>query len=276
MGWRATLDLEYSRGAEGTTLRFAHDGPMRVFKSLYPEGPATCHTVWVHPPGGLVQGDELNVDLRVADHAHALLSTPGATRFYSNQSGALAQQHVRCEVQDHARLEWLPLETIVYPGCLGVSTWHANLAPTAEVLAMETTHLGLPGADQAFTQGRWHQRQAIGSVWLDEGVIDATDHALLNGPAGLAGHRHMGTLLLARGSAWPDAQREQLLELARSCLSQHPKVTAGASAVHPQVLLLRAVALQGQHVAPLLRAVWHLWRQQAWGLPALAPRTWAM
>ncbi len=276
MGWHATLGLHYAHGAHGTTLRFTHQGPMRVFKPLYPEGQDICQTVWVHPPGGLVQGDSLALDVSVAPHAHAVLSTPGATRFYGNNSGALAQQQVHCKVCEHARLEWLPLETIVYPGCLGMNTWHATLAPSAEVLAMETTHLGLPGANEAFAQGWWQQRQQIDSVWLDEGTVDATDLALLDGPAGLAGRRHWGTLLLARGSAWPEAQRDALLELARACLGAHPHVTAGVSAVHPQVLLLRALAHQGQHLAPLLREVWGQWRGHAWQLPALAPRTWAM
>ena len=83
MSWHARLDLNYSRQGDSTQLQYQHEGPLRILRSLYPEGPRICHNVIVHPPGGLVEGDVLAVTVNVASDAHALLSTPGATRFYS-------------------------------------------------------------------------------------------------------------------------------------------------------------------------------------------------
>ena len=103
MPWHAHLDLQYRRDPSGQTLlRHRHSGPLRIFKSLYPEGPAVCHNVIVHPPGGLVQGDRLEVDVTVAAGAHALVSTPGATRFYRNASGEPAEQRVRLVLEEGA------------------------------------------------------------------------------------------------------------------------------------------------------------------------------
>src|SRR6478735_7509296 len=97
-GWRATLTLGFERRAERTVLaRREHDGPLVVQKSLHPEGPGTCHAIVVHPPSGLVGGDELELRVGVGRDAHALLTTPGAGRFYRS-AGATASQSVTLDV----------------------------------------------------------------------------------------------------------------------------------------------------------------------------------
>ena len=82
MTWHASLSLDYRLEANRSVARFVHDGPLRVLKSLYPEGDAVCHNVLVHPPGGLVGGDTLDIGVQVGAGAHGLITTPGATRFY--------------------------------------------------------------------------------------------------------------------------------------------------------------------------------------------------
>ena len=84
MPWHAHLNLDYRLDAQRTVLRHQHDGPLRIFKSLYPEGNGICHNVIIHPPGGLVGGDVLDVQVHVGSGAHGLISTPGATRFYAS------------------------------------------------------------------------------------------------------------------------------------------------------------------------------------------------
>ena len=81
-----------------------HEGPLRVLQRLYPEGSGICHHVLVHPPGGVVGGDGLHLDVRLDAGARALITTPSATRFYRSE-GALALQHSRLKLADGARLE---------------------------------------------------------------------------------------------------------------------------------------------------------------------------
>ena len=70
--WQATLQLDYQRHGERTVARHAHSGPLRILQSLYPEGDGVCHNVLVHPPGGLVGGDTLEIALRAAPGTHGL------------------------------------------------------------------------------------------------------------------------------------------------------------------------------------------------------------
>src|SRR4051794_23013909 len=116
MGWHGHLHLSYRCVDGRTVLHDRHVGPLRVLRSLYPEGAAICHNVLVHPPGGIVGGDVLELDAALAAGSHALITTAGATRFYRS-AGEAASQAVTLRVDEGARLEWLPLETIAYSGC---------------------------------------------------------------------------------------------------------------------------------------------------------------
>src|SRR5215210_9442834 len=116
--WRASLALDYERrGAKTVLARRSHDGPLVVQKALYPEGEAVCHGIVVHPPAGIAGGDELDIDIRAGANAHALLTTPGAGKWYRS-AGPWARMRVGVEVGEGACVEWLPQETIVFDGAL--------------------------------------------------------------------------------------------------------------------------------------------------------------
>ena len=274
MSWVARLKLDYSLQAERSVARFAHDGPLRILQSLYPEGDRICHNVLVHPPSGLVGGDTLDMQVNVETGAHGLVTTPGATRFYRSEAG-LATQQVHARVQDGARLEWLPLEALAYSGCDALNLARFTLAPTAELMTWDITALGLPHAQQPFERGTFRQHLEIPGVWLERGAITAEDERLMNSPLGLAGRRCMATLVFAAGSAIAADRAEAALEAARAAIETSPlRLQAGATQPHPQVIVLRVLAPVVEPAMQLLRPVWAAWRQALWGLPGTVPRLW--
>lgn len=276
MPWLAQLDLDYSLAAARTRVHFHHDGPLRVLRSLYPEGEGICHNVLVHPPGGLVSGDTLDITVRVREGAHALVTTPGATRFYKS-SGLPAIQQTRLQLDAGARLEWLPLEAIAYHQCEAHNRLHWALAPGAQLMAWDITALGLPHADQPFTQGSLTQHMQWPGLWLEHGVLRADDHWLMDGPLGLAGQRCMGSMILACGTALTRAEREQLLDATRAILDAHPQGQwCGITAPNEHMLVLRGLAPVVEPLMQLWQQVRVCWRQQHWGLPGTAPRIWNM
>jgi urease accessory protein len=275
-GWRGRLELRYWRDADGRTLAHdRHEGPLRVLRRLYPEGPGICHHVVVHPPGGIVGGDRIEIDVAVEAGAHALVTTPGATRFYRS-AGPEASQHGTIMLAAGARLEWLPLESIGYDGCLARNGLHLALAPEAETIGWDVVALGLPEAGRAFERGSFEQSVELGGAWLERGRIAGDDHRLLDSPLGLAGHRVLATAWFAAGSSLPTARRDTLLEAARVIVQADPVLaaTAGCTSPHARVVVLRAVADRVEPAMALLAAVRAAWRQAAWGLQAHPPRVW--
>lgn len=276
MPWHAQLQLDYRREGARTVVRHQHHGPLRILKSLYPEGGAVCHNVLVHPPSGLVGGDMLDIKVTVASGAHGLVTTPGATRFYRSEAG-LATQQVHARIESGARLEWLPLEAIAYNGCDALNRAVFDLAPGAEMMAWDITAFGLPAADLPYVQGTFRQHLEIPGVWLERGTLSATDTRLMDSPLGLAGQRCMATLVFAAGSTIGAERSERALAVAREALEASPlRLTAGATSPHPQVIVLRVLAPVTEPAMLLLRQVWATWRHEMWGLPGTVPRLWSM
>lgn len=275
MAWHGHLQIDYRRDGDRTTALDLHHGPLRVLQRLYPEGPGICHHVLVHPPGGIVGGDTLDVDLRLAAHTHALITTPGATRFYRSD-GASAVQRVHATLCESARLEWLPLETIAYSGCIAENHLRFELAPGAEMIGWDLLALGLPAANAAFERGSVLQDLSLPGVWLERGRIAAQDRALLDSPLGWGGHKVLGTLWFASGSPLASAQRETLLERAREVFGAGPlNACAGATSPDAQVVVCRVLAARVEPVFALWKAVRAAWREAAWDLPAAPSRMWS-
>ena len=275
-GWLAQLQVDYTRRDSRTVAKFAHNGPLRLLQSLYPEGETVCHNVLVHPPSGLVGGDTLDITLNLGANAHALLTTPGATRFYRSEQG-LATQKLTAQVGAGARLEWLPLETIAYNGCHGLNHAVFDLAPSAEMMAWDITALGLPHADLPFEQGQLQQHMEVSGVWLERGLLDAQDTRLMEGPLGLAKHRCMATLVLACGTDLSRARRDLALSLAREWTEATPvDLVAGVTSPHSRMVVLRALSPWVEPAQNLLRGVWAAWRRGMWDMPDVPPRIWSM
>jgi urease accessory protein len=276
MAWRADLKLDYTLESQRTVVRYLHQGPLRILQSLYPEGDQICHNVLVHPPGGLVGGDTLDIQVTVAEGAHGLVSTPGATRFYKS-GGHPALQQVVAHLADNAKLEWLPLEAIAYNDCEATNRAIFNLAPSAELITWDVTALGLPSSDMAFTQGHFQQHLEIPGVWLERGNIRGEDTRWLNSPLGLAGSKCLASLVFASGSAIDSDRTTQALESAREVIESHPlRLQAGITCAHPQVIVLRVMSPLVEPTMDLLKKVWAVWRHTLWALPSTPPRIWSV
>jgi urease accessory protein len=274
MGWRGSLALDYRLRDGRTIVHDRHDGPLRVLRALYPEV-GVCHSVLVHPPGGVVGGDELAIEITLAEGAHALVTTPGATRFYRS-AGATATQTLRVAAAAASRLEWLPLETIAYSGCEATNTLRFELVPGAEMIGWDVTALGLPESEQPFAAGRFTQSIELPGRWLERGSIAAGDDRLLDSPLGWAGRRVLATMWFGAGGALAPARSDALLEAARSTCAAHPlAATTGATSPQEGVLVVRALAARVEPAMDLLQRIWRAWRPLAWDLAATAPRVWS-
>ena len=266
--WDASLDLRYEATAGRTIVSRRHDGPLQVQKALYPEGDAICHTIVVHPPGGIAGGDALAIRAHCLKDAHALLTTPGATRWYK-ADGRRASQSVKLDLQE-GRLEWLPQETIVFDQAVVDSTIEIALTGNAATIGWDVVALGRAAAGESFQRGEFAQtirmRADAELVWSERTRVAGSD-ALLESPVGLAAKPVFGCLW-AYGPLWSDTDLEQV----RENLPREAAVTRLA----PRLLLARAL---GSTTAIVRAALYHLWvraRPRVFaGRMAIAPRIWS-
>lgn len=277
-GWRGRLSLDYTREGGRTIGLDAHEGPLRVMRSLYPEGDAICHHVLVHPPGGIVGGDTLELVVALDRDAHALVTTPGATRFYRS-AGPVAMQRITARVAGGARLEWLPMETLVHPGARASNGMRFDLEPGATMIGWDIVCFGLPARGEPFDRGRFGQRIEIPGAWLERCIVDGEDsrsRRRMASPLGLAGRCTTALVWAATGSQWESSVRDRLLEAAREALgSAGLAQTAGATAPAAGLVVVRALADRVEPLWTAVRAVRAEWRSTLWSLDAAPPRVWS-
>lgn len=268
-GWRAELALEFElREARTVLAARRHDGPLVVQKPLYPEGDAVCHAIVVHPPGGIAGGDELTLGVAVGESAQALLTTPGAGKWYRS-AGPWARQALRFELAAGASLEWLPQETIVFDAARADLSTEVRLAPGACFIGWEVLCLGRAGSGERFTRGelRTSTRLLRGEqpVWLERGRIAGGD-ALLESPVGLDGHTVSGTLLAAA----PEIEAN----LVSACREILPDRGEGAITRLPGVLVARYLGDASEAARHWFVALWRLLRPALLQREAVEPRIW--
>ena len=265
--WKASLALEFCFGNQKTTLsRKIHDGPLVVQKPLYPEGDGVCHAIIVHPPGGIAGGDEISLTARTEKGAAALLTTPGAAKWYRS-SGPWAKQSVAFNVG--GTLEWLPQETIVFDGARAQTAYDVNLAAGACLIGWDIVCLGRTGAGERFARGEYRTSMQVRRegrlLWLERGRIDGGGR-LLDSPAGLAGEPVFGTLFACASNL--------SLELLHETRKTEPGAGRGAVTLLPGILLARFLGSSTEAARRYFIALWRILRPALTGRDAIEPRIW--
>jgi len=269
-GWSAEIELGYDRRGERTVLaRRRHCGPLTVQKALYPEGDAVCQSIVVHPPGGIVGGDQLALSVTVGPGARAQITTPGAARWYRS-TGATARQRISISVGGHGQAEWLPQETIVFDGAIAESDMRVELSEDAAWFGWDIFCLGRSAAAERFERGQLRQRVELlrcgVPLWIERAKLDAGSRRL-DSMACLRAQPVFGTLL-ATAERVPD-------DLFSSCRAL--RASGGEVGVTrlPGLLVARYLGDSTEAARRYFAAIWTLCRPALLGRAAVTPRIWS-
>ncbi len=270
-GWRAALRLDYSVRAERTVIGArSHVGPLSVQRPFYPESDGTCHTYLLHPPGGVVGGDVLEIDITMQRGARSLITTPASGKFYRS-GGAVAAQHIALRAEPGTCLEWLPQETLVFCGARVESNTRIELRGDARFIGWDILCLGRPASAESFRTGRVRQRIELWHdttpLYLERADYDA-GAIVMRSAWGLASQCVTATMLSTHGSA-------QTLDAVRGACTPLANPGAFAATLLRDVLVCRYLGPHAHTARRCLERAWEIVRPALMTKAACAPRIWS-
>jgi len=270
-GWQAELALEFARAGGQTILgRSRHRGPLLVQRPFHPEAGGACHVYLLHPPGGVVAGDRLRIDIKTREGAQALVTTPAATKVYRS-GGPRASQEQRLRLDPGSVLEWLPQETILFSGARADLHTRVDLVGDAGFLGWEILCVGLPASGAPFVQGSCLQSFEIwrdGSPLVLERTWFAEDPKALRAPWGMGGHTVVGSLFCV-------TNHSGAVERVRAVLPPPAEEELASVTQLKGVLVCRYLGHHAERARRCFVRAWEVLRPIFAGRQACAPRIWS-
>jgi urease accessory protein len=174
--------------------------------------PDMGHATIVSPSGGVLQGDRLQITVRVGPGARLRLDTPSATRLY-RMPDAPAEQHLSIVVEGDGYLEYLPQPTIPFAGSQFTSRTTCQVALRASLVLAEAVSAG------RVAMGEVHQFRRYASVVdlcrldgdvgaRDATTVDPADGLMLQGRLG--GYAALGSLYVVHQGFDPQVLRDAM------------------------------------------------------------------
>ena len=266
--WLAQLELVYAKRQHKTVIaQRRHLGPLTVQRPFYPEGDRVCHSYVLHPPGGVVGGDQLQLTLNVEQDAHALVTTPASAKFYRS-NGATASQQQQFTIADDGILEYLPQDTILFDACKVNTVTRIHLGERARFAGWEILCQGRPASSETFNSGECRQAYEL----YRQGTPLVIERTRLHGSSemqaaswGLAGYAVVGTMLVSNANP-------ELLTAARAI--ETDEGTLFSATLIQDVLVCRYLGSQGIEARECFARVWQTVRPGWCGRAACRPRIW--
>ncbi|MET3118001.1 urease accessory protein [Undibacterium sp. GrIS 1.8] len=274
--WQAKLQLGFSddQGVTRLTER-NHTGPLRVQKPLYPEGQKICHAIIIHPPGGVVGGDQLSIKAALGVASHALITTPGAAKWYRS-NGYTSQQHIHLLAEAGAKLEWLPQETIFFDDAQVDLHQTIQLAQDACYIGSDILCFGRTASGESYRSGKIKQHTRIERagklIWHEQGSIRGGS-AAMSSRMGLAGNTVCATVI-ASPAPLNAAGLQALRDQTHNWLQQ---AEAGAQCGVSQLkslLVARYLGNSSETAKQWMTMVWQHLRPTLMQENAVIPRIW--
>ena len=272
--WSASLNLAFAHRRDATRIvHNQHLGPLRVLKPFYPEG-EVCHTYLIHPPGGLVLGDELSIHVDCQQDTHTLITTPSAGKVYTVDAACEQQkQAVQLNVGVNACLEWLPQETLVFDGANGVLKTRVDLAENAALALWDVVCLGRPASELPFERGRCLQIIEIyrdgKPLLIERNLVEAAGD-LQRARWGLNNANSFGSSIFSVNTT-----RDQREALQHRLMAHFDAEDQWGLTQKEGLLIARYIGNSASRCRQGFELLWRALRPEYCAKPAVAPRIWA-
>ena len=273
VGRDGALRLSFERRGPATVVagcRFTL--PLQVLAPVALDDPAAVVSM-LNPTGGLVGGDRLAIDVRAGAAAHAVLTTPSATRVYRAE-GPPTVQTVRLSIGPRAIVEWVPDHTIPFAGSALRQTIDVELDETAGLILVDAFAAGRVAVGEAWRFALLESAISVRdrSGWLlhDRFVLRgraADDGVALDG-LGFAESRTYFASIVIVGAF----ERERFALEVGSLGATDAATMVGVAILPRRGALVRCLAPSAPALLDAVAGSWRLARRALLGLPPLALR----
>lgn len=272
-GWQASLNLEFTGIKSGTTCKTIlkknyHYGPLRIQRPFYPDQDV-AHVYMLHPPGGVVGGDQLDIQILAHNNAHLLVTTPGSGKFYLS-AGDWANYSQRLQIKPGSTLEWFPQENILFSGARVNSIISIELEDDAQFIGWDINCFGRPASCERFDHGAFTSRLEL----YHNQTLLLIENQYINNSAQLeasAGLRHYP--VQACMIAYPcDTSHYEAIQ---KILSQQDIVGEIAATLMDNILIIRSLSHSSEQIKLQFIKLWACLRPLMLRRFAVAPRIWS-
>jgi urease accessory protein len=260
---RLVLGLD---GSGRCSLRENYSSQLHRVLHIVPGGVPEEGVVYVlNPTGGVLQGDELEADIRVEAGAHAIVTTPSATKIH-RMDRRQAQSRTRLQVERGAVLEFVPEPVIPFGGSKFIEDLSIDVAAGGKLFAWEILAPGRQARGEVFE----YDLLALRLRLSEGGVVVLRENAELRpreetlGSLALGDAAHYGVALISGGDG------DKLVELLRPVIADE---RAGVSRLPGSGVIVKMVAAEGRRIDAVFRSLRELVVKELAGRPATALRT---
>ena len=271
--WPASLSCQFHQTSEGKTAlaEISHTGPLRVQKLFHDRDLAHCYVL--HPPGGMVSGDDLACRFRLHPRAKVLITTPASGKLYrSRKNGSMQTTRTVIEVDAEATCAYLPQDTIVFDGANGDLETQILVDASATYFGWEHAVLGRMAGSLPFSSGQLSLRLIVYRdhrlLYRDHLRIDPETLASASGLDGMTSLAS-GLLVLRQGSEETDA----LVASCRQILDDFPG-KSGVTAIRDELISVRLLSARAEDTRNALESLWSSVGEQIMARTVETPRIW--
>lgn len=229
---RGRLRVAFERRGGRTVLarKFA-SAPFGAVRAHYPDEFGMPEVQITNPSGGILGGDDLDVEVELAATSRATVLTQAANKAYRGEESV---QRAEFRVEEDAVLEYLPHHLIPHPKSSYRQSNQFHLDPTATLITWDAYAAGRIARSERFSFDALHAETTI----LREGIPEAIDAFHITHD----GEHFGGYSYLA--SAYIVAPRDlaPLAEILHEAFEAVPGVRASASSPGPGLCAVRILA----------------------------------
>ncbi|RKU13628.1 hypothetical protein C6502_04495 [Candidatus Poribacteria bacterium] len=240
--------------------------PLQVMKPRYDESGCAC-VYLLSPTGGVVQGDDYQIDVTLAPNTHATLTTQASTKVYA-MPGQGATQSMRVRVGQDAIFEYLPDSTILFRDANFIQGISLFLERGAKVALQEIVMPGrlARGETLVFSQyqSRIEMADSDGLLLYDTCRIQPKCQRYLTGPGVLEEYACWGSWYLV-GNFEMDWW-EMLCEVAEPTLNQPSKSIGGLAQLQRGGIVIRMLAHNAEAIQATFQAIWDWLKTEHFGI----------